>query len=63
VDWFPTVFYSLLLQTLQDIRAKHAHLILCCLTANAKEGFDVMGGGKLFEVHATEAKALSLSKH
>ena len=62
VDWFPTVFYSLLLQTLHDLRAKHARLVLCCLTANVKEGFDLMGGGKLFAVHGTEAKAIAGAK-
>ena len=62
VDWFPTVFYSLLLQTLQDVRAKHAHLVLCFLTPNVREGFDLIGGGKLFEVHSTEAKAVAEAK-
>ena len=62
IDWFPTAFYGLLLRTLQDVRAKEGHVAVCCLSPNVKEGFDLMGGGKLFEVHATEAKAVAAAK-
>lgn len=62
IDWFPTMFYSLLLKTQEAVRAKNGRLVLCCLTANPKEGFDLMGGGKTFEVHATEARALAAVK-
>jgi hypothetical protein len=62
IDWFPTAFYGLLLRMLQDVRAKEGHIAVCCLSSNVKEGFDLMGGGKLFEVHATEGKALAAAK-
>ncbi len=62
VDWFPTAFYRLLIQAFQDVRAKGGRVVLCCLTPNVKEGFDLMGGAKLFEVHSTEAKAIAEAK-
>jgi anti-anti-sigma factor len=62
IDWFPTAFYGLLLRTLQDVRAKGGHIAVCCLSPNVKEGFDLMGGGKLFDAHGTEAKAIAAAK-
>jgi anti-anti-sigma factor len=62
VDWFPTAFYRVLIQVLQDVRARGGRVALCCLSANVKEGFDLMGGPKLFEVHVTEARAIAGAK-
>lgn len=62
VDWFPTAFYGLLLKILEDVRAKKARVVVCCLPPNVKEGFDLMGGPRLFEVHASEARAISAAK-
>ena len=62
IDWFPTAFYSFLLQALQDTRAKGGRVVVCCLTPNVKEGFELMGGPKLLEAYSTEARAISQAK-
>lgn len=62
IDWFPTAFYRLLIQAFQDTRALGGRIVVCCLTQNVKEGFDIMGGGKLVEAHSTEAKAIAAVK-
>ena len=62
IDWFPTAFYRVLVQALQDLRTKGSRVVLCCLPPNVKEGFDLMGGPKLFTVHPTEAKAIAEAK-
>jgi anti-anti-sigma regulatory factor len=59
VDWFPTAFYRLLLKAREVVQAHNARLLLCCLTPNVRECFDLMGGGKLFEIRATDASAVS----
>ena len=62
IDWFPTAFYRILLQAYQDVRALGGRVVVCCLTENVKEGFEIMGGSKLFDVHSTEAKAIATVK-
>lgn len=62
VDWFPTIFYSLLLKTLEEVRAKRARVVVCCLPPNVKDGFDLMGGARSFPVYTTEAKAIAEAK-
>jgi anti-anti-sigma regulatory factor len=59
VDWFPTAFYRLLLRVREAAEAHRVQLLLCCLTPNVREGFDVMGGSRVFEVRASEARAVS----
>jgi anti-anti-sigma regulatory factor len=59
IDWFPTAFYRLLLKVRETVQARNARLLLCCFTPNVRECFDLMGGGKLFEIRATEANAVS----
>ena len=59
IDWFPTAFYRLLLGVREAVQARNARLLLCCFTPNVRECFDLMGGGKLFEIRATEANAVS----
>jgi anti-anti-sigma regulatory factor len=58
IDWFPTAFYRLLLKVREAVQARNAQLLLCCFTPNVRECFDLMGGGKLFEIRATEANAV-----
>lgn len=62
VDWFPTAFYALLLKVLEDVRARLARVVVCCLPPHVREGFDLMGGSKLFDVHASEARAVAAAK-
>lgn len=59
IDWFPTAFYRLLLKVREAVQARNAPLLLCCFTANVQECFDLMGGGKLFKIRATEANAVA----
>jgi anti-anti-sigma regulatory factor len=59
IEWFISAFYRLLLKVREVSQTKKARLVLCCLTPIVREGFDVMGGAKLFEVRATEANAVS----
>jgi anti-anti-sigma regulatory factor len=59
IDWFPTAFYRILIQAVQDTRAKGCRVVVCCLPPNVKEGFELMGGPKLIEAHATEARAIA----
>jgi anti-sigma B factor antagonist len=59
IDWFPTQFYRLLLKVREAVQARNARLYLCCFTPNVRECFDLMGGGKLFEIRATEANAVA----
>src|SRR5262249_62091783 len=59
IDRFPTAFYRLLLKVREAVQARNARLLLCCLTPNVRECFDLMGGGRLFEIRATEANAVS----
>ncbi len=59
IDPFPTAFYRLLLKVREVVQARNARLILCCFTPHVQECFDLIGGGKVFEVRPTEANALS----
>lgn len=59
VEWFPTCFYSLLLKVREAVRSKKGKVVVCCLTENVKEGFDLMGGNRLFVSHASESRATS----
>jgi anti-anti-sigma factor len=59
IDWFPTAFYRFLLKVRETIQARDAQLVLCCFTPNVRECFDLMGGGKLFAIRATEENAIS----
>src|SRR5437764_745418 len=55
IDRFPTAFYRLLLKVRELVQTRNARLLLCCFTPNVRECFDLMGGGKIFEIRATEA--------
>jgi anti-anti-sigma regulatory factor len=59
VDWFPTAFYRVMLVLREAIHAQNARMLLCCLTPSVRECFDLMGGGKIFEIRATEASAIA----
>jgi anti-anti-sigma regulatory factor len=58
VDWFPTAFYRLQLALREAVLARSARLVLCCFTPNVREGFELMGGPKVFETSTAEAKAV-----
>ncbi len=62
IDWFPTAFYRLLLAVRETVETRKARLFLCCLTPNVRECFDLLGGGKVFDIRATEANAVSAAK-
>ena len=59
IDWFPTAFYRLVLKVRENVQGRNARLLLCCLTPNLRECFDLMGGAKIFEIRATEANAVA----
>jgi anti-anti-sigma regulatory factor len=59
IDWFPTAFYRFLLKVREAVQTRNARLLLCCFTPNVEECFGLMGGGKLFEIRATEGNAVS----
>jgi anti-anti-sigma regulatory factor len=62
IDWFPTAFYRLMIQAFQDVRSLGGRIVVCCLPENVKEGFEVMGGAKLFEIYSTEVRAIAAVK-
>lgn len=59
IDLFPTAFFRVLIQALHEVRAQGGRIIVCCLTDNVKEGFEMMNGHKLLNVYNTEARAVS----
>ena len=59
IDWFPSVFYRIMLTLRDEVGQKEAKLMVCCLPTNVREGFDLMGGSKTFEVRASEARAIA----
>jgi anti-anti-sigma regulatory factor len=59
VDPFPTAFYNLLLEVRRAVQERKARLLLCCLTPNIRECFDIIGGSRVFEVRGSEVRALS----
>jgi anti-anti-sigma regulatory factor len=62
IDWFPTAFYRILLQAHADAKAGGGRIVLCCLTEHVREGFELMGGPKLFEVFSSETRAVACLK-
>jgi anti-anti-sigma regulatory factor len=59
IEWYYSAFHRLLLKVRESVQTHNARLLLCCFTPNAREGFDLFGGGKVFDVRATEANAVS----
>ncbi len=57
IEPFTSAFYRLLLKVRETVLARKARLVLCCLTPNVQEGFDLFAGDKLFKVVPTEAIA------
>jgi hypothetical protein len=57
VAWYPTAFHRLALKVAEAVRAHKARLLLCCLTPIVQEGFQLMGGHKVFEVRESESQA------
>ena len=63
LEWFPSVLFQILLDLRHEAQSRDARFMLCRLPVDVREAFDVMGGGRLFEVRATEARAVAeLSK-
>lgn len=63
LEWFPSVLFQVFLDLRTEAQSKGGKFILCRLPVDVREAFDVMGGGRLFEVRATEARAVAeLSK-
>jgi anti-anti-sigma regulatory factor len=65
IDFFPTAFYRLLLRFKEEVAARNARLLLCCLPPNVREAFALMGGDKTFhgQVRQTEARAIFDAEH
>ncbi len=59
LEWLPSIFFVMLLEMRNEVAAKHAKLVLCNFPPLIRESFDVMGGSRLFDVRATEARAVS----
>lgn len=63
LEWLPSVLFQVFLDLRHEAQARDARFMLCRLPPDVREAFDVMGGGRLFEVRATEARAVvELSK-
>ena len=63
LEWFPSVLFQVFLDLRNEAQTKGGRFVLCRLPSDVREAFDVMGGGRLFEVRATEARAVAeLSK-
>lgn len=58
VDRFPSSFYRLLLKVRESVRSKGGSVAVCCLPENVKEGFELMGGNRLFSSYASESRAV-----
>jgi hypothetical protein len=58
VELFPTAFYSCLLRLRQAVLARKARLVLCRLSADHLEIFQLFKADRLFHVAATELLAL-----
>jgi anti-anti-sigma regulatory factor len=58
VEPLPTVFYHLLLKVRQAVQAQGAQLVLCRLSPEHREIFELVHGFRLFPVAATERQAL-----
>jgi anti-anti-sigma regulatory factor len=59
IEWYNSAFHRLMLKLREAVLARKARLVLCCLTHPiVKEGFDLMGGNKVFEVAASERQAV-----
>lgn len=59
VEWFPTIFYRFLVALRADLHARQVHLLLCNLPPLVREVFDILGGGRLFDVRLTESRAVA----
>lgn len=59
LEHLPSVFFRLLMELRNDLKQRHVRLLLCGMQPSVKESFELMGGGKLFEVRATETRAVA----
>jgi anti-anti-sigma regulatory factor len=58
VEPFPTVFYRFLLKVREVVLARDARLILCRLSADHREIFEITKGVRLFTIVPTEKQAI-----
>jgi hypothetical protein len=58
VEPFPTAFYSCLLKVREIVLSRKARLVLCRLSADHQEIFELFRARRLFDVVSTEAQAL-----
>ena len=65
IDRFPTAFFRFLLELNREVQGRKARLLLCCLTPNVREAFDLMGGTKSFpgQLRETEERAIYDARH
>ena len=59
LEWMPSIFFILLIEMRNEVATKEAKLVLCNFPPLIRESFDVMGGSRLFDVRATEARAVA----
>jgi anti-anti-sigma factor len=59
IEWLTSMFFRMLMEFRSTTQRRQAKLILCCLQPSVREAFELMGGGKLFEVRATETRAIA----
>lgn len=57
VTWYGSAFHRALMAISDEVKARNAKLLLCCLTPIIREFFDIMGG-RTFEVRAAESSAV-----
>ena len=58
VEPFPTVFYRFVLKVREVVLAREARLILCRLSAEHREIFEITKGNRLFTIVPTEKQAI-----
>jgi len=59
LEWFPSVLFQVFIDVRSETLAKGGKLVLCRVPADIREAFDLMGGSRLFEVRATETRAVA----
>lgn len=62
IDYFPSVFFRLLLAVQGAVQSRGAQLVLCHMVPFVKEVFEILGGPRMFQVRETEARAIAEAK-
>jgi hypothetical protein len=58
VEWFPSMFYSILLVAEKALKPRNARIVVCNLEAKLRTGFDVMNVRQKFPVAVSEERAV-----